>query len=219
MPPRPITVCLLVLFLALGGCDGLSIDDAPCCPDGPCRPDGSAWQPTVCRAGQLAWAFEDRLKGDDVIPPMDLPPELRERNYSGGSCVHASTIMVLRWQGMEELADWWRQTYAHGESSSGLIGKADKAGLAFAYTLEGDEQFLDWVSSTRRGATIFYYPNHSICFNGFTDHGQTAVLLDNNRIDRYITLPRAEFLRAWRGYGGFAFTPVGSPAPPRPFIY
>lgn len=153
-----------------------------------------------------------------AVAPVDLPLELRERNYKGGSCVHASTVMILRWQGCEELAAWWRETYAHGESETGLIRKAEKAGLHYAYTSDGDEAFLDWCSSTRRGAVIFYKPSHSICFFGWTADGRQAVLLDNNRIKEHELVDRETFIHRWRGFGGFAFTPVYSPAPPRPYL-
>ena len=51
----------------------------------------------------------------------DVPPQLREPNYSPegqGSCVHASTITLLRWQGQDELAEWWRANYHSGEYAS-----------------------------------------------------------------------------------------------------
>ena len=50
--------------------------------------------------------------------------------------------------------------------------------------------------------------------NFFGGPHRRAILLDNNRVGQYITLPREEFLRRWRGYGGWATTPVYSPAAP-----
>jgi hypothetical protein len=152
------------------------------------------------------------------VPPVDLPYELRMKNYSGGSCVHASTEMIMRWQGMEDLAAWWRETYHGGESSGGLINKCEKAGLRFAYTTEGDVGFLDWCSRTKRGATIFYKPSHSICFFGWTEDGRQAILLDNNHIKEHEYVDRETFISKWKGFGGFALTPVYSPAPPRPWL-
>lgn len=175
------------------GTPSSSRDQKPC-PDGSCRPDGQ----DACPYHLVSW--------------MDLPREMRERNWGGGSCVHASTVMVLRWQGHEELADWWRRTYSGGEHGQGLTSKCERAGLRFAYTNSGDEQFLEWVSRTRRGATIFYKPSHSICFCGY-ENGQ-AVLLDNNRIDVFERVEKQEFIRRWKGYGGFALTMVYQPPPP-----
>ena len=152
-----------------------------------------------------------------AVPPMDLPVELRESNYgSGGSCVHASMVACLRWQNLHKLADWWRGRYSGGEGIGGLASKAEAAGLRFAYTRQGDSQFLEWCSRTRRGAVIFYYENHSIVFCGFV--GNEAVVMDNNRVDRLTRIPKQDFIRRWRSYGGVALTPVYSPDPPRPWV-
>lgn len=147
-------------------------------------------------------------------PVMNLPMDLREHNWGGGSCVHASTVMCLRWQGRTELAEWWRKTYSGGESLSGLTRKLDKAGMSYAYTNNSDMGFLEWADRTRRGAVLFFFPSHCICFCGFSPDKQTVYLLDNNRIGSYIQMPRGEFERRWRGYGGIALTPIASPTPP-----
>ena len=97
-----------------------------------------------------------------------------------------------------------------------LVAKAEDAGMRFAFTGSGDEQFLEWCSRTRRGAVIFYYSSHSISFCGFM--GGSAVVMDNNNVERLIYIPKAEFLQRWRGYGGVAFTPVYTPSPPPPWI-
>jgi len=165
------------------------------------------------------WVIPHRPSPYQSVPPMDLPMEWRTKNYLGGSCVHASMVSCLRWQGHDELADWWRQTYSGGEHSSGLISKADRAGLKFAYTKDGDPNFLDWCSRTRRGAVIFYKPSHSINFNGWVlrDGREHAALLDNNNVSRYEYVPRDTFISRWRGYGGFGFTVVYDPPPPKPY--
>lgn len=169
----------------------------------------STHNPAATCYGDYPWAS---------VPPVDLPYELRMKNYSGGSCVHASTESVMRWQGMPELADWWRATYGGGESSGGLISKCNKAGIRFAYTTEGDVGFLDWVHRTKRGATIFYKPSHSINFYGWTPDGRQAILLDNNHTQEHEYVERETFIKKWKGFGGFALTPVYSPAPPRPWM-
>lgn len=199
--------CILAFLLAglSVGCDELVIDSegAPARP-APAHPD--------CPDGTCPV-----LPAVKIVPPMLLPMELREPNYKGGSCVHASMVMCLRWQGHHELAAWWRQTYAYGETANGLISKADKAGLKFAYTTDGDPAFLDWVTRTNRGAVIFYFPAHSIVFRGYDPQTGEAVLLDNNRIQQEIRVDRDRFVSAWRGYGGFALTPVYSPPPAEPW--
>jgi len=154
-------------------------------------------------------------------PTMELPRPLREQNWGGGSCVHASTVMLLRWQKLFDVANKWRATYSGGEYSSRLIARMEAAGLRYAYTLDGDERFLEWAIQTRRGCGIFYKPNHAICLVGLDR--EYAYLLDNNYIDypernrTYERVPRAEFMQRWKyEYGGFAWTPVYSPPPMLP---
>lgn len=159
------------------------------------------------------------LKFADETPDCDLPMEMREKNYSGGSCYVASTIMVLRQQGLEDMADWFRETYRGGQSTGGMVRKLEKAGCRFAYTDSGDPAFLDWCSRTRRWAAITYKPSHAINFCGWTKDGQQAILLDNNRVRSYEYVEREKFLSNWkRRYGGGAITVVYTPSPPRPWL-
>jgi hypothetical protein len=174
------------------------------CPNGACSPNR--------RRVNHAEPIPYRTVGFSEVPTMNLPWSARQQNWGGGSCVHASTVMCLRWQGLDELAAWWRRTYAGGEHASGLSSKLERAGVRFAYTTSGDVEFLEWACRTRRGCGITYFPNHFICLVHLDQ--QQAMLLDNNRIDRYLTVPRDEFLRRWQSYGGWACTPVYSPAPP-----
>lgn len=150
------------------------------------------------------------------IPTMNLPISLQERNYAGGSCVHASTEMCLRWQGLHEVAAWWRDAYSGGESFNGLTSKLDASGLKWAGTADGDVSYLDWACRTRRGAVIFYKPNHSICLVHFDE--QWAGVLDNNNIGHIEYIDRDTFIRNWRGFGGVAVTPVYTPTAPLPYL-
>ncbi len=151
------------------------------------------------------------------VPMMSLPRSLREWNWGGGSCVHASNVMHLRWSHQYELAAWWRKTYSGGESYSGLTSKLNRNNVPFYATHSGDANTLERCTNERRGAVIFYYPNHSIWFCGFL--GDKAYVLDNNRINSYIEIPKAEFLQKWRGFGGVAIVPtLGSPPPRLPYI-
>ena len=73
----------------------------------------------------------------------------------------------------------------------------------------------------RRGAAIHFnfppdYNPHAVTFCGYNNG--LAVILDNNRTDRLIRIPKHEFLTRWRNYGGYALTVVYSPAPPKPWI-
>ena len=186
------------------------------------------------------------------IPVINLDRKYREWNWGGGSCVHASTVMVLRFSGNTELAAWWRKTYSGGESYNGLTSKLtrnkvpwyssydnnrpgppnDVAGQIAAAnefadivqrmggttygTANGDARVLDRCIQERRGAVIFYYPNHSIMLVHID--AEQAIVLDNNRINEFIRIPRERFIREWQGYGGVAVVPViGSPRPPQPW--
>lgn len=153
------------------------------------------------------------------MPWMNLPRELREWNWGGGSCVHASMVHNFRWQGRPELATKWRKTYSGGESSYGLRAKLDHAGIQYCSTETGDVKFLDWCSRSRRGAVIFFFPNHSINFCGYSNIGgqDMAMLLDNNRIEHFLQVPKDSFITSWRGYGGFALSPTLAPSPRLPY--
>jgi hypothetical protein len=149
-------------------------------------------------------------------PVVDLPPAWRTSNWGGGSCVHASTVHLLHWQGQHELAAWWREAYSGGEYASRLHARLAAAGLRYAYTVDGDEAFLEWALRTRRGAGITYFPNHAV--NLVHLDAERAGLLDNNRVEQIVWIPRAEFLARWKAYGGWAWTLVYDPPPPVPYL-
>jgi hypothetical protein len=148
------------------------------------------------------------------IPTVNLPSPLRCPNWGGGSCVHASTVMLLRWQGQHEMADWWRANYQGGEYADRLHQRLDAAHLRYAYTTRGDEAFVNWALRTRRGCGITYWPGHAVNLVHLDE--VWAGLLDNNRLDNVIWIPRSEFVSQWRHYGGWAWTLVYSPPPPLP---
>lgn len=208
---RWILAGALLAGLVLCGLAAMSGCDAPGeCPSGECdQCPAEDWPAELRPCDASANPYRDR-------PPVDVPKKFRVPNYAGGSCNHASMQQVLRWQGLHEIADWWRKTYSGGESAEGLARKAEKKGLAFAATFSGDVEFLEWASRTRRGAAIHYFPNHAVTFCGFA--GETAILLDNNRTGVYIRVPKATFIARWRGYGGRAITVVYTPPPPRPWV-
>jgi len=146
---------------------------------------------------------------------LDLPPELRTRNYAGGSCCHCAHIDVLNWHGFHEQADWWRANHSGGFSVSGGARIMERLGLRYAYTTNGDERLLEWASRNGHGAAIHYYSSHAITFRGYA-HGY-AYLCDNNRPGTLIKVEKSEFIRRWKGYGGCALTIVYSPSPPVPW--
>lgn len=153
------------------------------------------------------------------IPVVDLPPAARQRNwtkYGSGSCVIASTVMMFRWQGRDDLADAFRRKYGGGHSAGQLHDEMDREHVRYATTTSGDVGFLEWACRTRRGAGITFFPSHFVCLVHLD--AERAGILDNNRTDRIIWIERGEFVRRWQAYGGWATTPVYAPAPPAPFV-
>lgn len=170
------------------------------CPDGKC-PYGE-----VIFDGMTFWE----------VPVVQLPEEIRPKNYSGGSCVFASTEHGLIYLGMYDKAKWLRKTYHGGSDISRLTRALDAGNVRYAYTANGDTNFFHWCTRTRRPATIFYYPNHSVTFCGIMDG--YVYLLDNNRTGSFQVIPEQEFYNRWKGYGGFALAVLdGAPAPPLPW--
>lgn len=148
---------------------------------------------------------------------------MRQTNWAdargSGSCVIASTIYLLRWHNRPALADRFRRAYAGGQTASSIQRIWKDNALQFECTENGDPEFLEWASRTRRGAIVWYFPSHCVTFCGYARYqGQDwAYICDNNRIKNFIRIPKQEFIRNWRGkYGGFAQTAILPPAPPIP---
>mgnify|MGYP002144167602 CR=1 FL=1 len=168
-------------------------------------------------------------------PIVNLPQPMRTRNWVSklpskmgqGSCVHASTYMLFRWLGEDELAEKWKKRYSGGETASSILKYWNEAGLPYCstfnsrtYECSGDPAFLQWCSDTRRGAIIWWKTSHCCLFCGFEEINgkQYAIILDNNTPDKYDEpIPADEFIRRWRGFGGFAATPILTPTGPLPW--
>ena len=154
-------------------------------------------------------------------PTVNLPVALRQANWRGnegeGSCVHASMISLLRWQGRHAMADYWRRTYGNGEWAAGLADKLDREGVRFAYTVgRNDVGFLEWACSTRRGCGVTVLGGrHMICLVHLDE--KWAGILDNNDPRQIKWVSRKTFLAEWFNSNSWATTPVYSPAPPLPY--
>jgi hypothetical protein len=120
---------------------------------------------------------------------------------------------MLKWRGEHKLAEWWYNNYNSGEYEDRLIRRLDAAGLKFAYTNTGDVRFLEWAARNRVVIGIFYFRLHAV---NLVDLDESyATLLDNNRVDRYIRIPRREFIKNWQEkYGGFAWAILDGQSPP-----
>jgi hypothetical protein len=168
--------------------------------------------------------------GTEIMDLADVPVPFRTKNWEGedvrwcpgcnkyhgeGSCVHASTITMLKWFNYEEHATWWRENFNSGETEPGLLKKLEASGLPYAYNTDGDPAFLDWCARNRLVVGIFYKKAHAINLVDFTS--EYAVLLDNNNPERYEYVDRDTFVRRWRTeFQGFAWTFVKNPPPPLP---
>ena len=171
------------------------------------------------------------------VPGANVPLAMRQKNwastqpgtYGQGSCGNASTINVLRWHGEEKLADYWRTKYMGGVTSVSLTNAWTKEGIPYCTTFDpktyecsGDPEFLEWVSETKRAAVIWFKEFHSCSFHGYVvrDGKEYAAVLDNNYPQDFEYIPKVEFIKKWRGFGGFAITPVSpnmQPSSPIPY--
>lgn len=157
-------------------------------------------------------------------PPANLPASLHQRNWTGrlnqGSCVHASLTSHFRWLNQFEMGERWRSTYSDGEYETRLRNRLDAANVEYVFTSKADPRFLDWASSTRRGAILWWKPSHCCTFMGWVerDGRQFAAILDNNYPGRFEFTEREQFVRLWAGYGGFALTVLADPASQIPWL-
>ncbi|MBL9123030.1 MAG: hypothetical protein JNG90_05320 [Planctomycetaceae bacterium] len=197
---RLISLFVMGLLLVAAGCDGQPKKKRP------------RTVPQQCPPGQPCPYQTVRL---DEIPIVNPPPNSRFKNYAGGSCYHASIQQVMVMQGFGDEALEYRAKYAHAASTNTIADNLDREGFRFAYTDRGDVGFLEWCMRTRRAAAITYFPRHAVTLVHLDQ--QNAMLLDNNRVAQYITIPRDEFLHRWRHeFGGGAITVVYHPVPPLP---
>lgn len=151
-------------------------------------------------------------------PALNLPRPLRQKNWLGrqweGSCVHASWIMLLRWQNKNELADYWRRKYGDGEYYTRMASRLNAEGVRWAGTYQkNDVKFLEWAVRTRRGCMVTVDEGAHMVVLVHLD-GKEAGILDNNFPDRIKWVPRNEFLSEWKAAYSWAMTPVYTPPPP-----
>jgi len=150
-------------------------------------------------------------------PLVNPPPAIRQENWvsnGSGSCVHATLITLLRWQGRYEMANHWRKTYGSGETADDLALKMEREGIRYAYTAgEDDVDFLEWACSTRRGCGITCKGGvHMVALVHLDD--KWACLLDDNATDHYSWVPRERFLAEWKASNSWAVAVIYAPAAP-----
>ena len=161
---------------------------------------------------------ERRDYGVQVVdrPVVNVPPVMRESNYyDTGSCVHATLVTLLRWQGKEKLASDWRRRHYGGEYAGALNVKMDRRGIRYTSTTKGDVRFLEWACRTRRGCGITVKGGkHMITLVHLGR--EWAAVLDNNDTSKFIWIPRKKLIDEWKRSYGWAVTPVYSPMAPWP---
>jgi len=152
-------------------------------------------------------------------PTVNVPLSMRQSNWIGnrreGSCVHATMISLFRWQGRLTTADRWRRTYGNGEWPDDLAAKFDKEGICYAYVTNGDMKFLEWACRTRRGCGITVMGGAHMVALVHLD-AKWAAILDNNKVERYIWVPRETLIAEWKASYGWAVAPIYTPAAPLP---
>lgn len=144
-------------------------------------------------------------------PNIQLPMELRYRNWGSGSCVYASICQLLEAHNRHEDAAWIRQ---HCEGAAGpqeITSVCRRRGIEFDETFRADPGFLDWADKNGYGAIIWWKTRHCCTFMGWVvrDGVTYADILDNNFPERRELVERRRFLNDWaRLYGGYALAPM-----------
>lgn len=148
----------------------------------------------------------------------EIPYEWRQENWGTGSCVHATSITLLNWQGEYEAAAEWKRLYSGGEATaqSPHTNKMDHLGLKYVVTNDGDEDFIQWALESRRGCGVACPRGHCVAWVGLTEHdGQRWItVLDNNHVDTPHEEEYSTLLRKWQNHGGHAFAFTGGKVPP-----
>lgn len=186
----------LVLVVSFVGCE--DVPDRQC-PDGRCPIRD-------CEGGQCP--------APQPVTWAEVPGEIRQANYAGGSCAWASMETLFRYHGRDDLADKWRKAYWGGAYTRDVVAACEADDLTYAYTDRGDAAFLDWCSQTRRVAMIHWQGgSHAINFLGYRNG--KALLIDNNATQRTIEMDRQRFLAEWRAANGGVALAIADPPPPR----
>ncbi len=153
---------------------------------------------------------------EEELPTVNLEEIFRQSNWIGsqgeGSCVYATAISLLRWQGEFELADNW--PYENGEWATRFAARCDERGIRYAYTSKrNDVNFLEWAIATRRGCGVSVRSGRHMVTLVHLD-SKWAGILDNNDTSTITYVPRDTFLNEWMNSSSWAYTILMSPPPP-----
>lgn len=148
-------------------------------------------------------------------PVVNIPAAERQENWGKGSCVWATMVSLLKWEGNEQLAATVRESCSGGASINDVSAKFDRLGIPYAYSTGNDVAFLEWSLRTRRGVGVVVPGRRGLHFIALVGlSSKTATLLDNNSVENLIEMPREEFLSTWKKAGGWAIAVVYSPPAP-----
>lgn len=154
-------------------------------------------------------------------PIIQIAQENREQNWTSeqdeGSCVHASLVMLFRYQNQHEWADYWRATYRGGENHDTFIQKLEENEIPYATTYgKADISFLEWAMRTKRGCMVttgrpdkkgrIWWGNHMIVLVHLDD--TEAAIIDPNRPDIISWMDRDRFIQEWIKSNSWATTVI-----------
>lgn len=153
-------------------------------------------------------------------PTVNLPMGYRHGNWFGpqgqGSCVHATMVYLLHWQGRHKEADEWRRNNGDGEWAPDLAEKLDRAKIRYAYTYnKGNVAFLEWALKTHRGCGVTVMGGKHMVALVHLD-AQWACIWNNNDPKKFKWVRRKTFINEWLNSDSWAVTPVYTPASPLP---
>lgn len=176
----------------------------------------------------------------DVEVLTDIPVELRKQNIASkglGCCVFRSLDHSAKYSQTEALYDFPEWMVRKGIEGGGYPSKVDDLikkivsdrnadTVHYIQHTGGDEKFLDEAIKTGRPIAVTYAgqdPRYGLKTG--IDHmvnlvyldEYSACILDNNFIDKYLWMPRDEFLKRWKDRGGgWAVILLDPPAPQPP---
>lgn len=151
----------------------------------------------------LTFQIQDR-------PAIRVAAEDRQHNWSDwrgeGSCVHASMVMLFRYQDRDDIADFWREKYSAGYHHSWLVLALESHHIPYVTTYErNDVEFLEWAISNSYGCIVttgipenngrIRWGNHMILLVHL-DNSEAAII-DPNNPHTIKWMDREQFLEEW----------------------
>lgn len=208
---KPFAICLIVLGFIVAGGLGIIVDARKAAEK---KAQSEKWRATVASGIDAAkLLLEEKHYQATARDYIDLPPSWRQKNWSqgGGSCVYATAISMLRWQGFTKEAEEIRRTCGGGSCAETVSRKMKALGLKVAWSNDADRRLFDFGVASRRGVGVGY---HGHCTLVVGHANGEVIILDNNHVDRLTHIPEDRFFRESSGRDEFVV--MGTPPPPTP---